>query len=222
MWTTCRKAALQRPSKRAQQRTTADRRRGCPAPRLPGTRRLGARSRRWLPQVKVPGRRYVRLAPEDVDRFVREGRRLGDASRARGRASNPALAAPLLGGSVIARLAAPAPRDDLPGASERPDGGRADMPLLAGRAGTRRRRPASPGYLDTGWRRPTSWSSTGRWPTCATRSSPARCPSRRASSRSTSTSARGSRSSTAEIEHGAALAADVHQYEGVSMRHRAD
>ena len=29
-----------------------------------------------LPRVKMPGRKSVRFAPEDVDRFVREGRRL--------------------------------------------------------------------------------------------------------------------------------------------------
>jgi excisionase family DNA binding protein len=30
-----------------------------------------------LPRIKVPGRKYVRFAAEDVERFVREGRQAG-------------------------------------------------------------------------------------------------------------------------------------------------
>jgi len=30
-----------------------------------------------LPRIKVPGRKYVRFAEEDVERFVREGRQAG-------------------------------------------------------------------------------------------------------------------------------------------------
>jgi excisionase family DNA binding protein len=42
-----------------------------------------------LPRVKLPGRKYVRFCEADVDRFVREGRRMADLKRPRVRRTAP-------------------------------------------------------------------------------------------------------------------------------------
>jgi excisionase family DNA binding protein len=43
-----------------------------------------------LPRVKLPGRKYVRFVESDVERFVREGRRVSAETRLRaGRARMP-------------------------------------------------------------------------------------------------------------------------------------
>lgn len=46
-----------------------------------------------LPRVKLPGRKYVRFCEADVERFVREGRRTGEAPRTRFSRNVPPLPA---------------------------------------------------------------------------------------------------------------------------------